>query len=310
MAIATAVVNGSLGTIGIALVKRLLEQGKKVYAVAWPPEDPRRALLPKEAEVILCDMREIRTLTEKIPEPVDAFFHLAWMGPIGEGREDMLLQTENIRCAVEANQAACSLSAQVFVGVGSQAEYGRVEGLVKADLPCFPVSGYGMAKLCAGQMTRSVSRRLGMRHVWARVLSVFGAYDGPLTVISVILDKLLKGEKPSLTAGEQRWDYLYAEDAADALICMAEKGRDGAVYPVGSGQSRPLREYFEILRDAVDPTLPLGFGELPYPPNQIMHLQADLTPLAQDTGFTPRYTFEEAAKIVVQAFKERNRSQP
>ena len=305
MEIRSAVVNGSLGTIGIALVKQLLARHIRVYAVAWPPEDARLALIPEGARVVLCDMREVGRLTEMIPEPVDAFFHLAWMGPIGEGREDMLLQTNNIRCAVEANQTAGALGAQVFVGVGSQAEYGRIEGLVRAELPCFPVSGYGMAKLCAGQMTRSVSRKLGMRHVWARVLSVFGAYDGPLTVISVILSKLLKGEKPSLTGGEQLWDYLYADDAAEALICMAENGKDGKIYPVGSGRSRPLREYFEILRDAVDPALPLGLGELPYPPGQVMHLQADISGLTEDTGFVPRVSFEEAAKTVVKAFRER-----
>ncbi|MBR2659939.1 MAG: NAD(P)-dependent oxidoreductase [Clostridia bacterium] len=305
MTINSAVVNGSLGTIGIALVKQLLTRGVRVYAVAWPPEDARLNRIPEGAQVILCDMRESVRLKELIPEPVDAFFHLAWMGPIGEGREDMLLQTENIRCAVEANETAKALGAQVFVGVGSQAEYGRIEGDVTADAPCFPVSGYGMAKLCAGQMTRSVSRRLGMRHVWARILSVFGAYDGPLTVISCILDKLLKGEKPALTAGGQLWDYIYADDAADALICMAENGRDGAVYPVGSGQCRPLREYFEILRDAVDPALPLGLGELPYPPGQVMRLRADIGPLAADTGFEPKVSFEEAADIVVKAYRER-----
>lgn len=305
MTIQSAVVNGSLGTIGIALVKQLLARNVRVYAVAWPPDDARLDRIPEGARVVLCDMREAGKLTEKIPEPVDAFFHLAWMGPIGEGREDMLLQTNNIRCAVEANQTARVLGAQVFVGVGSQAEYGRIEGFVTADLPCFPVSGYGMAKLCAGQMTRSVSRKLGMRHVWARVLSVFGAYDGPLTVISVILGKLLKGEKPSLTAGEQLWDYIYADDAADALICMAENGQDGKIYPVGSGQCRPLREYFEILRDAVNPALPLGLGELPYPPGQVMRLQADISELTKDTGFVPRVSFEDAAKIVVKAFRER-----
>ena len=305
MTMDSAVVNGSLGTIGIALVKQLLAKGVKVYAVAWPPEDERLNRIPEGAEVVLCDMREASRLRGLIPGPVDAFFHLAWMGPIGAGREDMLLQTQNIRCAIEANETARALGAQVFVGVGSQAEYGRIEGDVKADAPCFPTSGYGMAKLCAGEMTRSVSHKLGMRHVWARVISVFGAYDGPLTVISVILDKLLKGEKPALTAGEQQWDYIYADDAADALICMAENGKDGGIYPVGSGQCRPLREYFEILRDAVDPDLSLGLGELPYPPGQVMRLRADIGPLRQDTGFEPKYTFEEAAKIVVKAYRER-----
>lgn len=304
MQIKNAIVNGSLGTIGIALVKRLVEQGvKNVYAVVFPG-DPRIERIPKEAIVVPCDMREIHNLTEMIPD-ADAFFHLAWAGAIGDGRNDMLLQTQNIKCAIDAAYTARKLGCQVYVGVGSQAEYGRIEGKVRADAPCFPLNGYGMAKLCTGQMTRVVCSQLGMRHEWARVLSVFGANDGPLAVISVLLDHLTKGEKPSLTPGEQLWDYIYADDAADALIAMAGSGKDGKVYPVGSGKARPLKEYFEILRDAIDPKLSLGLGDLPYPPNQVMHLEADISELTADTGFEPKYSFEEAAKIVVAEYQKR-----
>ena len=66
MQIKRAVVNGSLGTIGIALVKQLLEKGAAVYAVAFPG-DPRIGRIPEGAKVIECDMREIRKLTEMIP---------------------------------------------------------------------------------------------------------------------------------------------------------------------------------------------------------------------------------------------------
>lgn len=300
----SAIVNGSLGTIGLALINQLLKRGVRVYAIAFPG-DPRIERIPREADVIPCDMREIGKLTELIDGPVDAFFHLAWAGTIGPGRDDMLLQTQNIRCAIEAAQTAKRLGCEVFVGVGSQAEHGRVEGKVTASAPCFPTNGYGMAKLCAGQMTRVVCRQLGVRHVWARVLSVYGANDGPLSVIGILLDKLFKGEVPALTAGEQMWDYIYAEDAGDALCCMAEAGKDGAIYPVGSGKVRPLREYFEMLRDAVDPGLPLGLGEMPYPPNQVMHLEADISQLTRDTGFTPVTPFEAGIREVVAQYRQR-----
>ena len=134
---------------------------------------------------------------------------------------------------------------------------------------------------------------------------MFGANDGPLNVIAMIIDTLLKGEKPSLTPAEQMWDYIYADDAAEALCRMAESGKDGKIYPIGSGQCRPLREYFEILRDIINPALPLGFGEKPYPPNQVMHLEADISELTADTGFIPKISFEEAARIVVKQYKER-----
>ena len=304
MRVKSAVVNGALGAIGLALVEALVKKDIKTYAIVYPGDD-RISKLPGNAITIQCDMREIHRLKELITESVDAFFHLAWMGTIGPGRDDMLMQTDNIRCAIEACNAAKDLNCQVYVGVGSQAEHGRIEGLVKSDSPCFPVNGYGMAKLCAGEMTRTVCAKLGIRHVWARVLSVYGPNDSPMSVTSMILDKLFAGEKPMLTLGEQEWDYLYADDAAKGLICMAENGRDGLIYPLGSGKTRSLREYFEIIRDAVDPELPLGIGEISYPPNQVMHLEADISGLKKDTGFEPEVSFEEGARRVVEQYKKR-----
>lgn len=138
-----------------------------------------------------------------------------------------------------------------------------------------------------------------MDHVWARILSVYGPHDGPNTMISGTIQKLLAGQCPDLTAGEQKWDYLYSADAADALYRMACHGRSGAVYPVGSGTARPLREYIETLRDAIDLALPLGLGKIPYGPQQVMFLQADITQLAADTGFAPRTAFADGIRATI-----------
>ncbi len=300
--IGTVVVNGPLGTVGMALVRNLLEKGIETWAVC-SPGDARIKALPEGTRVVECDMRRIEELPGMMGKDADAFFHLAWMGTIGPGRNDALLQTENIRCAILAAQVAKELNCKVFVGVGSQAEHGRIEGKVTADAPCFPVNGYGIAKLCAGQMTRMLCSQLGIRHVWARILSAYGPGDGPMSVIPTILGKLLKGEKPALTPGEQMWDFCYSGDVAEALYCMASSGKDGHIYPVGSGRARPLREYFEIARDAVNPDLPLGIGELPYPENQVMYLQADLTKLTADTGFLPKVSFEEGIRKTLESFR-------
>lgn len=304
MEIKSAIVNGALGSVGLALVECLIKKGIKTYAVVYPG-DKRISLIPDGAVIVPCDMRKINELTSMITEPVDAFFHLAWMGTIGPDRDNMLLQTENIRCAIEAAKVSSELNCSVYVGVGSQAEHGRVEGMIKPDTACFPVTGYGMAKLCAGQMTRSVCNQLNIRHVWARILSVYGPNDGPLSVTSIIIDKLLAGEKPSLTAGEQMWDYLYADDAAEGLYCMAANGKDGAVYPLGSGQVRSLREYFEIIRDTIDSGLSLGLGEIQYANNQVMHLQADISTLSADTGFVPKTKFEDGIRTSIDIRKNK-----
>lgn len=287
-----AVITGPTGAIGIALCQELAENGIIVYAVCRPGSC-RAAVLPVHPNILRvdCDLAELSKLTELIPEGADAFFHFAWAHTIGPGRNDMSAQIQNVRYTIDAVQAAKQLQCQVFVGAGSQAEYGRVEGLLKPDTPCFPENGYGMAKLCAGQMSRVECQKLEMDHVWARILSIYGPGDGPATMISSVIEQLLRGETPALTAGIQQWDYLYSGDAARAFRLMALHGADGSVYPLGSGKTKAIKDYVGILRNQIDPNLRLGFGEIPYGPLQVMHLQADITALQQDTGFVPETTF-------------------
>lgn len=296
--IQTAVVTGPTGAIGIALCEKLLRENVTVYAVCRPGSS-RIKDLPKAAalHVVECDAKELATLPQKMKGvSVDAFFHFAWAHTIGQGRNDMPAQIENIQSTIDAVRAAKALGCQVFLGAGSQAEYGRVEGLLKSDTPAFPENGYGMAKLCAGQMSRVEAKALDIDHVWVRILSVYGPHDGPMTMISGTIRKLLAGERPALTAGIQRWDYLYAGDAADAFYLAACHGRNGAVYPLGSGQALPLKDYIIQMRDAIDPALPLGLGEVPYGSLQVMHLQADISALQADTGFAPKTPFAEGIR--------------
>jgi nucleoside-diphosphate-sugar epimerase len=301
--IRAAVVTGPTGAIGIALCERLLSENIKVYALVRP-DSLRAARLPEGSSVIPCGLSELGRLRDMIPEGSDAFFHLGWEGTSGAGRNDVIEQERNIRYTLEAVSAAKSLGCKVFIGAGSQAEHGRSDAPLRSDIPCFPENGYGIAKLCAGMMSRIECKRNGIEHIWARVLSVYGPGDGENAMIPGVIKKLLRGEKPALTAGGQIWDYLYSDDAADAFFRMAVSGIDGAVYPLGSGKGRRLREYVETLRDSINPSLPLGFGELPYGPLQVMTLVADISELYRDTGFRPRIPFEEGIKRTIKWFGE------
>jgi nucleoside-diphosphate-sugar epimerase len=166
-------------------------------------------------------------------------------------------------------------------------------------VPAFPENGYGMAKLCAGQMTRVECEKRGLRHIWTRILSVYGEYDGSATMVMSTIGKLLRGEKPSCTAGEQMWDYIYAKDAGRAFYLLGESGIAGKTYCIGSGSARPLRQYIEEIRNAVNPKAEIGFGDVPYSEKQVMYLCADISDLTADTGFLPEYTFEQGIRETV-----------
>jgi nucleoside-diphosphate-sugar epimerase len=252
---------------------------------------------------IFCGLDNLKELPKLVGGTADVFYHFGWDGTSGSDRQDMYKQNMNVRYALDAVEAAAKLGCKRFVGAGSQAEYGRYEGKLDGETPTSPENGYGMAKLCAGEMSRVECNALGMDHVWVRILSIYGPRDGMGSMISSTICKLLGGECPDLTEGIQKWDYLYSEDAADALYRCAVCGRNGAVYPLGSGQAMPLRAYIEAMRDAIDPALPLGFGKIPYGPLQVMHLQADISEISADAGFVPRTEFADGIRETIQWIK-------
>lgn len=303
--ISSAFITGATGTVGIGLVHCLIQNSVSVTVLCRNGSE-RRKYIPMHplVHVLDGDLKELDKISPMLVGSVDAFFHLGWMGTTGAARNDMLLQNENIVCTLQAVQLAHRLGCTVFVGAGSQAEYGRVEGKLQPSTPTFPENGYGIAKLCAGQMSRVQCRMLGIDHIWMRILSVYGPGDTSGSMVMSSIRAMLRGDMPAYTRGEQHWDYLFSEDAGRALWLAARCGRNGATYPLGSGQAYPLREYILQIRDVVAPEKHIRFGGIPYAENQVMYLCADTTELTKDTGFIPRVGFPQGIAKTVQWVKE------
>ena len=168
-----AVITGCTGMLGLALIRKLLKEGYEVIAVIRPdsaragniPEDERITVV----ELPLENIGELPSVLKPLGiKDASLFFHFAWGGTSGAARNDMELQNENIRASLAAVDAAHELGCEVFMGAGSQAEYGRVPDGTKlsGNTPCNPENGYGIAKYAAGKMTRVKAQSLGMKHVW------------------------------------------------------------------------------------------------------------------------------------------------
>ena len=295
-----AIITGATGVVGTALVNELIENNVELLVLLRQGSHkneriPEHPLITKK----FCSLNELSSLQNDTRKEYDVFYHFAWAATVGPDRNNMYAHADNIKYALDAVGAAKRFGCKVFIGVGSQAEYGRHEGILKPDTPCFPENGYGMAKLCAGQMTREYAHQIGLRHIWARILSVYGPNDGDNTMVMSLINKLQKGETPALTKGEQMWDYLYSADAARAFRLLGEKGIDGKTYVLGSGEARPLKEYMETIRDVVRPDAQLDFGSIPYSDTQVMYLCADIKDLSKDIGWYPTTNFSEGIDEII-----------
>lgn len=299
------VITGATGAIGRALIKVSIEAGYEVLAVVHR-ESGRAAELEQihHCHVLRLDLDEydqgLDALKEQqvFLEGYELFFHLAWAAPFGKDRENLDLQLNNVHAALSAVRLSKALGCSAFVGVGSQAEFGRVEGTLSPNTPVFPETGYGIAKLCAGQMTRLACEQLGLRHIWTRVLSVYGPYDRDQTLISTAVSSMLRNEETSFSPCEQMWDYLYCEDAARAILTAGQNGTGGQVYVVGSGEARLLQEYIRIIAAETQYKREIGFGRRPYNEKQVMFLLADTAKL-EELGFHPQVSFEEGIRKTI-----------
>ncbi|GFN31958.1 NAD-dependent epimerase/dehydratase family protein [Paenibacillus xylaniclasticus] len=276
-----AFVTGAAGFIGAAVCRRLLALGWQVYAVIRQGSN-RERLPARHPSLMLVegDLMRLPKWEAKLEEavqrrgPAAVWLHLGWTGVAGADRNDEA-QNDNVAAVLQSVRTAAKLGCRSWIGAGSQAEYGRLEGRADEGTSELPTTVYGKAKLAAGREALAEAKRLGLAGSWVRIFSVYGPGDNGGWLIPDIARKLLAGQSPELTLGEQRWDYLYIDDAADAFAALAQRSITApysvkplnaagqqAVHPaagvfnLGSGESRTIREIAELVRTEAARWLP------------------------------------------------------
>lgn len=291
--------------LGLALAKEALKQNIGVAAIIRK-DSKYTGTLPNGVEVIKAGMDEYKDIAPDTP-PCDCFFHLAWGKTALHGRDESRAQAENIINTIDAVNMANRMGCSAFVGAGSQAEYGTANTPISPYTAVNPESGYGIAKFAAGKLSCLAAKQLGMKHNWLRIASVYGPGSRVPAIIPSLIKDFSHGVCPKLTPCEQMWDFLYSADAARAMLAVADKGADGKVYVLGSGEGKPLKEYVTQIRDIVNPSVKLQFGTMDYYPHQAMYLVADITELTRDTGWKPAASFAEGIKLVADRTRQLDR---
>ena len=301
-----AIITGATGAVGTALTKELIKNDIEVLVFCREGSE-RNTRIPQHhlVNIKYCDISQLESVENDTGKQYDVFYHFAWKGTTGSGRNDMYMQNSNVKYALDAVGAAKRFGCKMFIGAGSQAEYGRFEGKLNSNTPTFPENCYGMAKLCAGQMTRVYAEFLDLKHIWVRILSVYGINDGMQSMVMSTILKLKNGEVPQFTKGEQMWDYLYNDDAAKAFRLLGESKISGKTYVLGSGKARPLSEYIEEIRKTVNDKASINLGAIEYAKNQVMYLCADTSDLEKDIGWRAETDFKTGIKSIYDALRRR-----
>lgn len=301
-------ITGASGFVGAKVLELALASGHTVAATVRPAS-PAHRLTPfvGRFERIACDLNDRAALNEGVARfRPEAIVHLAWTGVANAARFDQSQISANIDAACALVEAGAAAGCKAFIGTGSQGEYGPGSTMREDALP-EPTTLYGAAKVATLYLTRQLAAQAGMRHAWLRLFSTYGPDDNPGWLIPMLIETMLAGERPKTTLGTQYWDWLYVDDVARGLLAAATSETAAGVFNLGSGQPVQVRAAIEAIRDLAAPGMDLVFGEIPFRPDQVMHMQADIGRLKVATGWTPQVSFAEGIARTVAWHRQHQR---
>lgn len=296
-------ITGAGGFVGAAAVRVALAQGHRVMALVRRADPWRLAGVTGNLSIHVADLADQTAIAHLLAQLQPGIVvHSAWEGVGGPLRAGDI-QFDNIRTTLALADAAIAAGTTKFVGLGSQAEYGRYDRrIVETDLPQ-PGLLYGAAKLAACHLVRQRLAAGGVDFAWLRLFSVYGPDDNANWLIPSVAAALLRGEVPRCTPGTQQWDYLHIDDVARAIVATAVTPAATGVFNLSSGQPVAVRAIVERLRDLAAPGMALRFGDIPFGPDQIMHLEGDNTRLRTLTGWNSRIDPLDGLADVVRAMQ-------
>lgn len=281
-------ITGATGFLGSAVLRKLQAHQIPTALLIRETSDRQRIADCLADSMIFhgsfCDQGQVDIALSRFKP--DTLIHMAWGGVSATERES-LTQIESQFSTINLVLEAAKHGVKNIVAIGSQAEYGPKDDCIEEDSQCEPKSLYGIAKLSTSMLCSHLCKRLQVRFVWLRVFSCYGPGDHPSSMIATLIETLRNGRSPSLTQGTQKWDYLYVDDAADAITHAAKCNSMEGIYNLASGKSQELRKVIEMVRDQIDPELSLGFGEITPATNKLYNLQANVDRL-KATGWEPK----------------------
>jgi UDP-glucose 4-epimerase len=300
-------VTGGTGFVGSYVAEHLLrDPGRATGLLVRPGSDDWRLTdeVKRRAFIARCGLDDPEMLRRELAHfRPDTLVHLAWDG-VSPADRDSPAQLRNIQASIDLLDVAHEVGAETFIGMGSQAEYGPHLACIRETDATRPTTLYGACKLSVCHLSRLFADKRQMRYVWLRLFSTYGPKDHARWLIPYVALALLRGEKPELTEGRQNWDYMHVRDIADAVVSVVDNSDAQGIYNVGSGRVVTVRRIVERIRDLVDPSTQLTFGTLLYRPDQVMHLEADISRLQRATGWSPRIDLDQGLAETVEWYRQ------
>ncbi|SFE61592.1 Nucleoside-diphosphate-sugar epimerase [Paenibacillus catalpae] len=281
-------VTGATGWIGRYVVARLLEKGYEVHATY------RTAPLPTGGvwhQVNLLNGDEVIRFTEEVRP--DSLIHLAW-DAIPPKCYRSIINYEWTRSSMTLIHHFALNGGKRVVVAGTGAEYAWGEGMLSEYAsPDSYANAYAASKNSLRIWLESYAEAAGFSAAWGRLFHMYGPHDPGNRLVASMIKALLNKQEAYCQYGILYRDYLYIEDAANALVALFESGSEGTVN-IAAGHSIQLQQLVREIGSILGSEEKIRFGEeLPTEP---IFIGADISRLVNEVQWKPAYSLAEGLK--------------
>lgn len=303
----SAVITGADGFISSHLIRHLLKHNVSVTAVVLPGFENHPRILPVRDSVnlVVWDYSSPDRVQGKVPE-ADVLYHFAWQGVAPESRKQISCQLPNVQLCLNTLELAAQNKIGKFVFPGSTNEYMYCQEPISSQSKPNADNAYGAVKLAARFLGREFAAEHRISFIYSVIAGIYSEDRRDNNVIFYVIDCLLKGISPELTALKQKVNYVHIDDVVNGLYLIGEKG-EKSWYAIGSEENLPLCEYIGQIHKLLAPEVPLGIGRIPYKAGaELPHSMVDISELVRDVGYVPQISFHDGIQRVIKKIKDSN----
>ncbi|MBE3591900.1 MAG: SDR family oxidoreductase [Thermoanaerobacter sp.] len=298
-------VTGGAGFIGSNIVDLLIENGHEVVIVdnlsTGKEEFINKKAIFYKKDITDDDLYEI---FEK--EKPDYVIHQAAQIDVQKSIDNPVFDAKvNILGTVNLLKCCRKSGVKKVIYASSAAVYGNPEYLPIDEVHKInPISYYGISKHTPEHYFEVYRQLYGLKYTILRYANVYGIRQDPKGeggVISIFIDKMLKGERPIIFGdGKQTRDFVYVKDVAKANLLALERG-DNEVVNISTNKPTSINELVEMMNKIMNTSLEPIYTE----PRKgdIVHSYLDNKKALDVFGWKPEYSLEEGLKETIEYYK-------
>jgi len=297
-------ITGGAGFLGSALSNRLVRQGHHVRVLDDLSTGDPEALNP-EIHFTRGDIND-RPKLWSLLQDVDCIYHLAARVSV---TESILFPRDynevNVGGTATLMEAARDAGTHRVILASSGAIYGDQEDpLLSEDMKPHPNSPYAVSKLASEWYVRTIGALSGIETLCLRIFNAYGPGQRippahPPVIPNFIRQAMQDGTLIFHGDGNQTRDYVYVDDAINALVAAATvQGVEEPVINVGSATETSVRELARMVVEITG-----GKPEEVYNPRGgggVSRMRADISLAREKLNYIPLIDLEQGLRLTME----------